>query len=1381
MEDVLLGITRDSIIRVDADTKEVLKTWPLTQLRRWAASPNRFTLDFGDYESTYYSVQTTEGEQMSQLISGYIDIILKKKKENERPVDDEEMEVEINSNQLASNTSLAFNPFGMKGTKMSSSRGSISSMMSVNSNMSAVSNFRDINSMQGKNAIVNQIVSAQGAMSAALTDLTMEASLPPLGNDAAANAWKAQQIAVQQQTLLGSTITVNSSVCNLLNGNLNAVPAVTSAMGPLAEALKMMAALIPDDKELLLKSGRAYAQSVREVLVQLQMCLANGSDQSRVYDQVKTVAVSTNELLIAAKCATTTDEVERKYLAGAEIVTDNVLKVVNTGRQMDLYFQDVHKKHALSKAVNELRLAATRLYPCLEVVLPVINARVAQDALLDTLVTLQDCMEVVFELLKTVEHKDGKAKLPELEATCALVSESIGAMISQVQNGEQGDETDRAFERLLAASQEMLENTTNGASIVNSARDTTVASTALVKLLKVSEVPQRTEGAQLLADATTKMVANAKLTAKAPADLEKQLALRESLSELIAVASDAVGNNVVASKLAEAARAVSSTSQQIMSVGKIAALTNRNSTTQTALLQATRKMGDANGNLVLAVRQVLVDQDDAAARKNLLVASRAAVKDMEALLGITQSVAVGVYDPQVKAQLETAVEQGRVDNAQLNEALKAMELVLGGGATFEKANDGINALLKKIASLKSRPPTEWGNIDSSIVANAAANVSSKTAKVEASVDLLHSHSSRGDHKNATLGAVELNDDLAQLLKGVQAVCQSISDSTPNRVKIITTLMNNTSKVMDEANKSIAASKISCAPGGQSPANLERLKRQQEMTLQALQALQDSLPGSQAIASTIDVIRDDIERGIKLHPGFQTMDISDATTLLASKGYALQSAATSKDAEEMNKNLGDFADAYKSLISSVASHLQKPENSSDRQLHQTAQENIANSGESSIELLLSLRNNGAEKDSRGITANAILKLGDSLSTLSDNFGSKNPLVQQLEAAERRLDATRASLEVVESSPVTVKEFKEAIDQISTINAEASKSISGLGQAASNTDASVFVNATVLAVDNVSRFINVSAMTAHFIASSGPDSTASAPSILKMEGYIEALQGVQQAVSVLNNTGSTQKEILTAAGAIAKNTAWVCNSCKTASTLVSDPKDVESFLSYAKSVATGTAALVGNIKVLATLPTPGAREACQSTSTTLIDRMNTLNNFAGQPKFVGSASMISEEGRQRIAPVLGQARLVCDTSRRLIRSAKQIAGNTEQVTPQVITAMSKALADGLNKLMARMREAAPGQKETDDTLSKIANGLSLVEAEMIKQESGTMQQNDGLDLDHDLRSLSNAIQNLGSSVTSIKGQIDGNSTAADLPAAIINLGDIFINVNCHFNLK
>ena len=100
----LLGVTRESIIKVDSNTKAVIKTWPLSIVRRWGSSPNIFTLviivlnhwlststiitcssfylspkDFGEYTESTYSVQTSDGEAISRLIAGYVDIITAQK------------------------------------------------------------------------------------------------------------------------------------------------------------------------------------------------------------------------------------------------------------------------------------------------------------------------------------------------------------------------------------------------------------------------------------------------------------------------------------------------------------------------------------------------------------------------------------------------------------------------------------------------------------------------------------------------------------------------------------------------------------------------------------------------------------------------------------------------------------------------------------------------------------------------------------------------------------------------------------------------------------------------------------------------------------------------------------------------------------------------------------------------------------------------------------------------------------------------------------------------------------------------------------------------------------------------------------------------------
>ncbi|VDL62109.1 unnamed protein product [Hymenolepis diminuta] len=40
----LFGVSKESVMRVDENTKEILQTWPLTRVRRWAATANLFTL-----------------------------------------------------------------------------------------------------------------------------------------------------------------------------------------------------------------------------------------------------------------------------------------------------------------------------------------------------------------------------------------------------------------------------------------------------------------------------------------------------------------------------------------------------------------------------------------------------------------------------------------------------------------------------------------------------------------------------------------------------------------------------------------------------------------------------------------------------------------------------------------------------------------------------------------------------------------------------------------------------------------------------------------------------------------------------------------------------------------------------------------------------------------------------------------------------------------------------------------------------------------------------------------------------------------------------------------------------------------------------------------
>ena len=81
LEPRLLGVTKDGVLRLDERTKEIMQTWPLEQVKRWAATQNIFTIDFGDYSQGFYSVQTPDGDKISEMVSGYIDLMNKAKKD----------------------------------------------------------------------------------------------------------------------------------------------------------------------------------------------------------------------------------------------------------------------------------------------------------------------------------------------------------------------------------------------------------------------------------------------------------------------------------------------------------------------------------------------------------------------------------------------------------------------------------------------------------------------------------------------------------------------------------------------------------------------------------------------------------------------------------------------------------------------------------------------------------------------------------------------------------------------------------------------------------------------------------------------------------------------------------------------------------------------------------------------------------------------------------------------------------------------------------------------------------------------------------------------------------------------------------------------------
>ncbi|GAM22112.1 hypothetical protein SAMD00019534_052870 [Acytostelium subglobosum LB1] len=278
----LLGITRDSILRLDAETKEVEHEYPLNHLRRWAASPASFTLDFGDYEDDYVSVITTEGEAISQLLGGYIEILMKKRK-------DTSVVIEEGDTDIANVESL----------------GRIRGQASQTSTSSSLSGFDGAGGREGQYSVPGQSIGYRGGLggplsikvtnidsaSAAVANLLNEMELAPdsvIGQKSALTPqqWR-QQLAIHAKAvaaaagkLLGNLNNPNGMDRGMMDQNARDIALTIDQLVHAARAASIAAGEDPDGEMPLFDGAKAVAEAISKLLRATKDLAANPNDEN---------------------------------------------------------------------------------------------------------------------------------------------------------------------------------------------------------------------------------------------------------------------------------------------------------------------------------------------------------------------------------------------------------------------------------------------------------------------------------------------------------------------------------------------------------------------------------------------------------------------------------------------------------------------------------------------------------------------------------------------------------------------------------------------------------------------------------------------------------------------------------------------------------------------------------------------------------------------------------------------------------------------------------------------------------------------------------------------------------------------------------------------
>ncbi|CAG5867082.1 unnamed protein product [Menidia menidia] len=606
----LLGITKECVMRVDEKTKEVIQEWSLTNIKRWAASPKSFTLDFGDYQDGYYSVQTTEGEQIAQLIAGYIDIILKKKKSKDHfgLEGDEESTMLEDSVSPKKSTVLQqqFNKVGRVET------GSVALPAIMRSGAGGPESFQMGSMPQAKQhitsgqmhrghmppltsaqqALTGTINSSMQAVQAAQASLDDFDTLPPLGTDAASQAWRKNKMDESKHEIHSQVDAITAGTASMVNLTAGdpaetdytavgcAVTTISSNLTEMSKGVKLLAALMEDEGgngQQLLGAAKNLACAVSDMLKTAQP--ANTEPRQNLLQAAGNVGQASGELLSHIGETDTDPQFQLggkgsfrgarwrvpSYSQMLDMLMQLAKAVANAAAALVLKAKNVAQKSEDSAQQNRVIAAATQcalstsqLVACTRVVAPTISSPVCQEQLIEAGKLVAKSVEGCVEASQFATQDEGLLKQVGLAATG--VTHALNELLQHIKQyasgghpiGRHGEATDR----ILDVTENIFSSMGDAGEMVRQARILAQATSDLVNAIKMDAEGESDlensrkllSAAKLLADATAKMVEAAKGAAANPDSEEQQQKLREA-AEGLRMATNAAAQNAIKKRL----------------------------------------------------------------------------------------------------------------------------------------------------------------------------------------------------------------------------------------------------------------------------------------------------------------------------------------------------------------------------------------------------------------------------------------------------------------------------------------------------------------------------------------------------------------------------------------------------------------------------------------------------------------------------------------------------------------------------------------------------------------------------------------------------------------------------------------------------------------
>lgn len=1353
----LLGVTKDSVMRLDERTKEIMKVWPLTTVRRWAASPNSFTLDFGDYSESYYSVQTTEGEQISQLIAGYIDIILKKKKAKDHfGIDGDEGSTMVEDSvspakatilqhtpaakpSLPSTGSVALPAVVRPGAQgpqlgvaghMPSPQQQTETGQAISAHTAAVPpqqpHVRELPS-EPQRALLSSLDAGREAVQASLRELEIPEQRPQLGSDPASLQWKQQSLDTRKQNLTSQIAAMNAAtaqVVTLTSGPPEEVdqPAVGAAITTIASNLpemskdvKTIAALMDDEDsgDRLLDAARRLCNAFSDLLRAAEP--QNKEPRQNLLNAASRVGEASHAVLYTIGEEDEADaELQDQLLGAAKQVANATAALVLQAKKVASTSQDQGHQNRVIGAATQGALATSQLVACAKIVAPTITNPSCQEQLTEA---SKEVAKSVDSIVATCEDATQEQPLlGDLRAAAARVSHALEELLLLVRGAPErrarASAHDGALDTILDATDRLFSSTGDAPEMVRQAKVLARATAQLIQSIKGEAQAQPDSdqqkrllaAAKVLADATARMIEAAKGCASNPHDSENQAALRRAAEELRnatnVAASNALKRKIIV-RLENAARHASAAATQNIAAAQNAAPYNSNAMLQDELMGTCREVASVIPRVVQGIKGTVAEPDSPVAHLKLVSSCQDMLQPTSELVASSKACVPTVVEPACAMQLSNMAKQTSLTLSDLRSALgKAQEQCGRRQQEIDGALEMIRELdreledLRKAALTSQLRPLPGDNSDL-----CALKLGATSKVVGSSMAQLLTAASQGNESYTGTAARDTASALKQLTGAVRGVAASSGDSA-----LQTRLVDHAREVLDRSCQLLEEARQAVLRPDD-PDKQQRLAHVAKSVSAALNSCVNCLPGQKDVDDTIRSITDssqalnarEFPSSGRPYGELQANLTEAAAGLQEATGHVVQSSRG--NAAQLASSVRRFGGAFGTLL---GCGLEMAGQARDAEARSQMVVSLKNVSMVSSKLLVAAKSVAADPgapNAKNQLAAAARAVTESINHLVDVCTSAAPGQKECDGAVRAIQMMRPLLDQP-NEPVNDLTYFDCLDTVMEKSQSLGDAMTGIANHAKRSEHEQFGESVKEVSSAICGLVESSAQAAYLVGASDASSVAGKPGLVDLAHFARASQAIQMACQQLSNPTSSQPQILSAATVIAKHTSSLCNACRVASSKTMNPVAKRHFVQSAKDVASATASLVKEIKVLDQEPNEVNRQRCGEATRPLVEAVDSLTTFASSPEFAGMPARISHKARAAQEPITSAGRTIIDGSCSLILSAKSLALNPKDPPAwQSLASHSKEVSDGIKRLVSSIRDKAPGQKECEEAIERL----------------------------------------------------------------------------------